>query len=111
MFESCAWESVARGGICVAGARSAVYDAGEVAAPGSDGAVGYFGGVPAVGEEESQWRIAPSEPPETRIGCTGCHARAVQGKVSMTRLVLALKRGRQDVQLLFCAYAEQSTPS
>lgn len=31
-------------------------------------------GVPAVGEERSQWRMAPSEPPETRIGWTGCHA-------------------------------------
>ena len=110
-FESCAWESVARGGICGAGAESAMYDVGEVAAPDDDGAVGYFGGVPAVGEERSQWRIAPSEPPETRIRCTGCNARAVESKVSMTRLALALKRGRQDVQLLFCAYAERPTPS
>lgn len=41
-------------------------------------------GVPAVGEERSQWRIAPSEPPETSIGCTGCHARAIwfMGNVS-----------------------------
>jgi len=40
--------------------------------------------VLGVGEERSQWRIAPSEPPETRIGCTGCHARAVwfMGNVS-----------------------------
>jgi hypothetical protein len=33
--------------------------------------------VPAVGEERSQLRIVPSKPLETRIGCTGCHARAV----------------------------------
>jgi len=102
-FESCAWESIARGEICGAGAESAVYDAGEVAAPDDDGAVGCFGGVPAVGEEKSQWGIAPSETPETRIRCTGHHARAVEGKVSTTRPALALKRGRQDVQLLFCA--------
>jgi hypothetical protein len=34
-------------------------------------------GVPGVGEERSQWRMAPSEPPETRMGWTGCHANAV----------------------------------
>jgi hypothetical protein len=98
-------------GICGADAESAVYDVGEVAAPDDDGVVGYFGGVPAVGEERSQWRIAPSDRPETRIGCTGCHARAAEGKGSMTRPALALKRGRQDVQLLFCARAERPTPS
>jgi hypothetical protein len=87
-----------------------VYDAGEVAAPDNDGAVGYFGGVPAVGEERCQWRIMPSEPPETRIRCTGCHAKAVEGKVSMTGLALALKRDRQYVELL-CADAERPTPS
>ena len=54
----------------------AACDAGEVAAADDDGGVGKFGGVPAVGEEKSQWRIAPSEPPETRMQCTGCHARA-----------------------------------
>ena len=101
--------SLARGGICGAGAESAVYDVGEVVAPDGDGVVGYFGGVPAVGEERSQWRIAPSEPPETRIRCTGCHARAIEGKVSMGPW--PLKRGRQDVQLLFCAHAERFTPS
>jgi len=37
--------------------------------------------------------------------------QAVEGKVSMTRPVLALKRGRQDVQLLFCAHAERPTLS
>ena len=81
MFESCAWESVARGGICGAGAESAavlgdvVCDAGEVdvvAAKEEDENIGV--GVPAVGEERSQWRMAPSEPPETRTGCTGCRA-------------------------------------
>jgi hypothetical protein len=51
--------------------------AGEVTAADDDGGVGKFGGVPAVGAERSQWRMAPSEPPETRMGCTGCHARAV----------------------------------
>jgi len=35
-FESWAWESLARGGICGASAESALYDAGEVAAPGDD---------------------------------------------------------------------------
>jgi len=33
--------------------------------------------VGGVGVERSQWRIEPSEPPETRIGWTGCHATAV----------------------------------
>jgi hypothetical protein len=64
--------------ICGAGAQSAPCDSGEVRAPENDGAVAYLGGVPAVGEERSQWRIAPSEPPETRIRCTECHARAVE---------------------------------
>lgn len=56
-----------------------VCDAGEVdAVTAEEEPVENIGaGVPAVGEERSQWRIAPSEPPETRIGCTGCHARAV----------------------------------
>jgi hypothetical protein len=94
----------------VAGADGAACDAGEAKAPDDDGAVAYFGGVPVVGEERSQWRIAPSEPLETRIRCTGCHARAVEGKVSTTR-ELAPKRDRQDVQLLFCAHAERPTPS
>jgi hypothetical protein len=82
-FESCAWESVARGGICGAGAESAavlgdmVCDAGEVVVVAAEDGLVENIGVPAVGEERSQWRIAPSEPPETRIGCTGCHARAV----------------------------------
>ena len=57
----------------------AMCDAGEVdvvAAEEEDENIGV--GVPAVGEERSQWRMAPSEePPETRIGCTECHARAV----------------------------------
>ena len=54
-------------------------DAGEVdVVAGEEEVVENIGvGVPAVGEERSQWRIAPSEPPDTRIGCTGCHARAV----------------------------------
>jgi hypothetical protein len=57
----------------------AVCDAGEVdVLAAEEGAVENIGaGVPAVGEERSQWRIAPSEPPETRIGCTGCHASDV----------------------------------
>jgi len=28
------------------------------------------------GVERSQWRIDPSDPPEVRRGCTGCHAMA-----------------------------------
>ena len=57
----------------VLGAEKAdgVCDAGEVAAVDDDGS------VPAVGEERSQWGIVLLEPPETRMGCTGCHARAV----------------------------------
>ena len=83
-FESCAWESVAHGGMCGAGVESAavlgdaICDAGEVdvvAAEEEGENIGVV--VPAVGEKGSQWRIAPSEPPETRMGCTGCHARAV----------------------------------
>jgi hypothetical protein len=58
-FESCAWESVARGGICGAGAENvadAVCDADEVPpAVDDDGTVGKIGpGVLAVGEERSQ---------------------------------------------------------
>lgn len=80
-FESCAWESVARGGICGAGA-GIVGPCGEVAwdADADAGEVTWVGNigvdVPGVGEERSQWRMAPSEPPETRMGCTGCHAKA-----------------------------------
>ena len=64
-FESRAWESVARGGICGAGAESAamlgdvVCDTGDVdvvAAEEVDENIGV--GVPAVGEERSQWRMA-----------------------------------------------------
>jgi hypothetical protein len=56
-----------------------VCDAGEVDMVAAEEEAGEkFGvGVPAVGEERSQQRRAPSEPPGTRIGCTGCHARAV----------------------------------
>ena len=62
-------------------------DAGEVELVAvEDDAVENIGvGVPGAGEERSQWRIAPSEPPETRIGCTGCHARAFVGYVSPMR--------------------------
>ena len=79
-FDSCALENVAQGWICGASAESAgaVCHVGEVALANGDGAVGKFGGIPAVGEERSQgtkWTIAPSEPPETRIRCTGCHDR------------------------------------
>jgi len=42
------------------------------------GEVGKIGaGVPTVGEERTQRRISHSEPPQTRMGCTGCCARAV----------------------------------
>jgi hypothetical protein len=54
-FESCAWESVARG------------RAVGCAKVGS-------------GVARSQWRIAPSEPPETRIGWTGCQVTAGRRK-------------------------------
>jgi hypothetical protein len=63
-----------------------VCDAEEIdAVAAEEEVVGNIGvSVPAVGEERSQLRIAPSEPPETRIGCMGCHARAVwfMGNVS-----------------------------
>jgi len=53
-------------------------DTGEVAVlglVGDDGSVGITGaGVPGVGEERSQWVMEPSEPPDRRMGCTGCHA-------------------------------------
>ena len=29
-------------------------------------------------EERSQWRIAPSDPPETRTGWNGCHVTATE---------------------------------
>ncbi len=63
--------------VCGAGAESArtVCGADEVvvvvaaAAADDDGAAGKFGvGILAVGEERSQWRIAPSKPPESRMG-------------------------------------------
>jgi hypothetical protein len=57
MFESCAWDSVARG--CVSGCNTA----------GS-------------GPPRSQWSTAPSEPPDTRIGCMGCHVTAIDGQLS-----------------------------
>ncbi len=86
-FESCAWESVARGGTCGAGAESAAEDAIALLlllpwdwSWECGAVVGGKVGVPAVGEERSQWRMAPSEPPETRIGWTGCHASAVLGE-------------------------------
>ena len=44
-------------------------------------------GVPTVGEKRPQWRTVPSEPPEERIRCTGCHTKAV----STTRQVLGMK--------------------
>jgi hypothetical protein len=31
-------------------------------------------------EERSQWRIAPSDPPETRTGWNGCHVTATELK-------------------------------
>ncbi len=79
-LNSCASENVARGWICGASAESAgaACHVGEVVLANGDGTVGKFGGVPAVGEERSQgtkWTIVPSEPPEMRIRCTGCHDR------------------------------------
>jgi hypothetical protein len=92
-FESCAWESVARGAICGAGAvgpsavGEGVWEEEEVVVGavvvGNGGA-----GVPGVGEERSQWRMAPSEPPETRMGWTGCHANAVCGKCQAIKSVV-----------------------
>ena len=78
-FNSCAWEGVARGEVfrCARRERRWACDAGKVPAADDDGAVGKYGGVPAVGENRSQRKIAPSEPSETRIGSPGCHVRAV----------------------------------
>jgi hypothetical protein len=43
--------------------------AAAAAAANDDGAAGKFGvGILAVGEERSRWRIAPSKPPESRMG-------------------------------------------
>ena len=80
----------------VLGAESAdaACDAGEVAPPDDDGVVGKFGGVPAVSGERSQWRMAPSEPPETRIGWTGCHASAVFRRLGWIGERLEGKRAR-----------------
>ena len=33
-------------------------------------------------EERSQWRIDPSDPPETRTGWNGCHVTAARSKRS-----------------------------
>ncbi len=57
--------------------RDVACDDGEVEEFAVEEAENIGAGMLAVGEERSQWRIAPSEPPETRMGCTGCHARAV----------------------------------
>ena len=54
-FESCACESVARGPGC--------WEV-DCVVGGSDD------------DDRSQCRIEPSEPPETRTGCTGCQATA-----------------------------------
>ncbi len=69
--------------ICGGGAESVgtACDAGAVAAAGNDEAIGKIGGVPAVGEEKTRWRITPSGPSETRTGGTGCHAKAVRQSV------------------------------
>ena len=79
-FESCAWESVARGEICGVGAESAVYDAGEVAAPGDDDEVGFFGGVPAVGEipvEDRLFGVARDEDRVHRAPRQDCRRQSV----------------------------------
>ena len=104
-LESCAWESVARGGICGAGVvgpgvvGEGVWEEEEVVVGavvvGNGGA-----GVPGVGEERSQWRMAPSEPPETRMGWTGCHANAVYGICQAIR-ALCSNDGTYS-KLLFC---------
>ena len=65
-FESWAWESLARGGICGASAESAVYDAGEVEAPGDDDEVGFFGGVP-VGEIPVEDRLFGATRDDDRV--------------------------------------------
>jgi len=50
--------------------------AGEVVVDGNGVGRKMRVGVPAVGEKRPQWRTVPSEPPETRIRCTGCHTKA-----------------------------------
>jgi len=51
-------------------------------------------GVPTVGEKRPQWRTVPSEPPEARIRCTGCHTKAGVNDASG----LGHERVRQDTQ-------------
>lgn len=78
-FESCAWKCIARGGVCGTDAENAAElgdvarDAAEVeAVVVEDEAVENIGVCPlaAVGEGRSQRKIAPSEPPKTRIEYT-----------------------------------------
>ena len=57
-LESWACESVARGPVCILGADGPDDGSGMAAA------------------ERSQCRTAPSEPPDTRTGWTGCQERA-----------------------------------
>jgi hypothetical protein len=79
-FEPYAWESVARGEICGAGAENAVYDVGEVAALGDDGEVGFFEGVPAVGEipvEDRLFGATRGEDRVHRVPRQGCRRQSV----------------------------------
>jgi hypothetical protein len=69
-----------REGICGAGAESAMYDAGEVAAPGDDDEVGFFGGVPAVGEipvEDRLFGATRDEDRVHRVPRQGCRRQSV----------------------------------
>jgi hypothetical protein len=102
-FESWAWERVARGGIWGAGAVSTpgVVEEGEVEVWEVEGVeVVAEELVPGVGEERSQWRMAPSEPPETRMGWTGCHANAVyeELKGGWVQAIWNVEREGRDVQ-------------
>lgn len=70
--------------------------------------VGAVRGVRGVGmgtgrEVRSQCRMEPSEPPETRMGCTGCHVTADKRvcKVSQGRTEEASERLTYST-LLFC---------
>jgi hypothetical protein len=113
IFESCAWGSVARGEICGAGDESAavlgdvVCDAGKVEAVAvEDEAVGI--GVPGVGEEKSQWRIAPSESPRRGSGARGAMLGLFVG--NDIRSWQAKKR-KTHTKLLFCVHGGQPAPS
>ena len=122
-FESCASENDARGGICGAGAESAAVpgdvacDAGDVEVVAvEDEAFENIGvGVPAIGKERPQWSIAPSEPPETTVGCMGCNDCAMLGPFVGTasghQVLARIEKGRHTENFFLSVYGGRATPS